>query len=285
MGWCFVGNIVIHATGEFWDEEAGRMSGSHRELGEFYAALLGVSVIRDDWVKVGRDRRTFPQIALDGVKDGIQGSAATSSYRPPRWPDPGEPQHIHLDIEVADVEVASRIATTHGASLLHDNGDHRVFADPAGHPFCLYRAEDLDEVFGEISFDFSTGTVAERRVDGGAARIARAVIDCDDPNALARFYVDLLDMELVQADDNRVMVARRDRLGLQLALQRVPDYRPPRLGDDANHQQVHLDLWFEDAADARDRAERLGATKTPHPRGNVYADPAGHPMCLLAVGQ
>ena len=285
MSWSFIGNIVIHATGETWNEEANRMEGSHRELGEFYAELLGVGVIRDDWVKVGRDTPTYPRIAFDGIKNGTAGSATPPDYRPPRWPDPAAPQHIHMDIEVADVETSAESAIKRGAALLRDNGDYRVLADPVGHPFCLYRLENVDEPFEEVSFDLSTRALTGRPVDAREPRIARAVIDCDDPHALARFYEELLAMTRVHDDHDRVVIARTDGLGMQLALQRVPDYAPPRWGDDAYHQQVHLDVWFDDAKDARARAEKLGATKTPHPRENVYADPAGHPMCLLALGQ
>jgi hypothetical protein len=285
VSWSFIGNVVIHATGETWNEEADRMEGSHRALGEFYAELLEVGVIRDDWVKVGHDMRTYPQIAFDGVKHGIVGSPLSSDYRPPRWPDPAAPQQIHMDIAVANIEAAAESAIKRGATLLRDNGEHRVFADAVGHPFCLIRSEKVDEPFEEISLDFSTGTLTARPVEAGRPRIARIILDCDHPHALADFYEQLLAMPRVHEDTDRVVIARSDSLGVQLGFQRVPAYLPPRWGEDAYHQQVHLDLWFEDAREARARAERLGAKKTPHPRENVYADPAGHPMCLLAIGQ
>ena len=50
------------------------------------------------------------------------------------WPDPAHPQQVHLDVEVEDLEAAEREVLAHGASLL------RVYADPAGHPFCLLGA-------------------------------------------------------------------------------------------------------------------------------------------------
>lgn len=66
------------------------------------------------------------------------------NYVPPQWPD-GQPQQIHLDLEVDDIAAAHREAIGAGARLLHQPGGmhdaspsgYRVYADPAGHPFCL----------------------------------------------------------------------------------------------------------------------------------------------------
>jgi hypothetical protein len=64
------------------------------------------------------------------------------NYQPPRWPDPAHPQQFHLDLEVEDLVQAQDDVLARGATLL-DAGDGRrswrVFADPAGHPFCLVR--------------------------------------------------------------------------------------------------------------------------------------------------
>lgn len=61
-----------------------------------------------------------------------------SDVRPPRWPDPDYPQQAHLDILVPDGAYGQRV-TARGAILLQDNGAHQIYADPAGHPFCLVR--------------------------------------------------------------------------------------------------------------------------------------------------
>jgi len=57
-----------------------------------------------------------------------------------RWEnDPECPQHEHLDILVDDQDAAERAVLALDATRLespHENG-FRVFADPAGHPFCL----------------------------------------------------------------------------------------------------------------------------------------------------
>jgi hypothetical protein len=59
-------------------------------------------------------------------------------YRPPRWPDAACPQQFHLDVEVADLDEAEVHVLGLGGRLLHvDTRGWRVFADPAGHPFCL----------------------------------------------------------------------------------------------------------------------------------------------------
>jgi len=59
-------------------------------------------------------------------------------YTPPRWPDPDAPQQAHLDIQVDDLDAGEARALELGATRL-PGGERkfRVFADPAGHPFCL----------------------------------------------------------------------------------------------------------------------------------------------------
>jgi hypothetical protein len=61
-----------------------------------------------------------------------------SEYNPPQWPDPANPQQAHLDILVDDLDAGGARALELGASRLDGGGERfRVFADPAGHPFCL----------------------------------------------------------------------------------------------------------------------------------------------------
>ncbi|MGA8296370.1 MAG: VOC family protein [Acidimicrobiales bacterium] len=60
---------------------------------------------------------------------------------PPEWPD-GVPQQVHLDLHVENPRAAHEVAVGLGARLLQP-GDfdaeegHQVYADPAGHPFCI----------------------------------------------------------------------------------------------------------------------------------------------------
>jgi hypothetical protein len=57
-------------------------------------------------------------------------------HRPPTWPDPAVPQQFHLDIMVEDVAAAGQRVLALGAAKLVGED---VYADPAGHPFCLVR--------------------------------------------------------------------------------------------------------------------------------------------------
>jgi hypothetical protein len=59
-------------------------------------------------------------------------------YRPPRWPDPQYPEQLHLDLSADDRESRERLALELGATRLPPQGGScPVYADPAGHPFCL----------------------------------------------------------------------------------------------------------------------------------------------------
>jgi hypothetical protein len=79
-------------------------------------------------------------------------------------------------------------------------------------------------------------------------------------------------------DDDWVVVAVNDTTS-GLAFQRAPDQRASTWPDPGVPQQVHLDIMVEDPAAAGPRVLALGATELDG--RNVYADPAGHPFCLI----
>ena len=68
-------------------------------------------------------------------------------HLPPEWPD-GTPQQIHLDLWVDDFDEAHTEVMSAGARLLQaaasteSADDFQVYADPAGHPFCLCWVKD-----------------------------------------------------------------------------------------------------------------------------------------------
>ena len=109
-------------------------------------------------------------------------------------------------------------------------------------------------------------------------RMHHVIVDCPEPAALAEFYSAVLGLPVTYRDEDFAVVAVNDTTS-GLAFQRAPDNRPPTWPDPAVPQQVHLDIMVEDVAAAGPRVLELGAIKLDGE--NVYADPAGHPFCLI----
>ena len=106
-----------------------------RGLARFYQRILGWP-IRDD----------EPDWATLRPADGSTGLSfqLETEHVPPVWPPvPGTQQmQVHVDIEVDDLAAADAVALEAGARLLssrrEDHEEVHVYADPAGHPFCLF---------------------------------------------------------------------------------------------------------------------------------------------------
>jgi predicted enzyme related to lactoylglutathione lyase len=98
----------------------------------FWAGVLGGTVdeAADDWhtILVEGRRRLAVQLAPDLVR--------------PDWPH-GQPQQLHIDLTVDDIRTSHDEVMALGARLLQPADDldaaggWQVYADPAGHPFCL----------------------------------------------------------------------------------------------------------------------------------------------------
>jgi hypothetical protein len=120
-----------------------------RRLAEFYRELLGYTYRPGDeppapnapdpkgheWLVI-RDPHGTTHIAFQQVD-----TLAEST-----WPKDGIPQQLHLDMSVPSMDAFNlqhQRATSLGAKLLFDRSDDkveplRVYADPAGHPFCIF---------------------------------------------------------------------------------------------------------------------------------------------------
>ncbi|MEU1406630.1 VOC family protein [Streptomyces sp. NPDC005728] len=108
------------------------------ELAEFYQMLLGGAVNQEDrrWA-LGEGWATLH--TPSGLVLAFQ---RVADYMPPQWPDSTRPQQFHLDFGVADLDRAQEQVLASGARMLDDGSggrSWRVYADPAGHPFCLVR--------------------------------------------------------------------------------------------------------------------------------------------------
>ncbi|SDJ40499.1 hypothetical protein SAMN05444157_3210 [Frankineae bacterium MT45] len=109
-------------------------------------------------------------------------------------------------------------------------------------------------------------------------RLHHVVLDCPDPLALATFYSRLLGDPITYASDDWVVVSTSSQAS-GLAFQLARDHRRPTWPDLAVPQQIHLDVMVEDIAAATLQVLELGAT--PLDGDDVFADPAGHPFCLV----
>jgi predicted enzyme related to lactoylglutathione lyase len=110
-------------------------------LARFYTDLLGWTIAKDE-----------PEDVAIIPPDGVAYLAIQTNrhYIRPVWPDDGRSQQmmVHLDFEVNDLEAAEASALAAGAELARyqPQDDVRVMLDPAGHPFCLYRASGTNQV-------------------------------------------------------------------------------------------------------------------------------------------
>jgi catechol-2,3-dioxygenase len=229
-------------------------------LGSFYSRLLGMQVMRTDWFVIAVDKNSSPRLAFDEDRD----------FRPPRLGDPENPQQLHLDILVDDVEAAEELVFGLGATKLEQqHAGFRTYADPAGHPFCLHQ-------------EAGSSSPAS-----GPGRIGRIVYDCFSPRSLASFYSELIGMPVRREDsERRVVISKGDDSRLDLGFQ-YAQFQPARWPDPRYPQQIHLDFHVDDGEKAQALAMQLGAIPLQPLGGScpVFADPAAHPFCLCAPGQ
>lgn len=108
-------------------------------------------------------------------------------------------------------------------------------------------------------------------------RLHHVVLDCRNPHEVAEFYSALLGRPVTYTSEDWVVVAANDTTS-GLAFQLAPDHVPPRWPDPDAPQQVHLDVMVDDVAAAIPRVLALGARRLGE---DVFADPAGHPFCLI----
>jgi catechol 2,3-dioxygenase-like lactoylglutathione lyase family enzyme len=114
-------------------------------------------------------------------------------------------------------------------------------------------------------------------------RLEKTVLDCPDPRSLGRFYAEMLGMRVNEDEEDWVVIGR-DVGWRELAFQRVPHFVPPRWPDARHPQQMHLDIRVTDVDDAERAVLALGARRLPatyESNFRVFADPAGHPFCLV----
>lgn len=105
-----------------------------RSLAEFYRQITGGEILpqteSDGWLRLETPFGSDLGFQLD------------PDHRPPHWPS-GDPQQVHLDFDVDDLDEGERSVLAIGATKADTQprpDRWRVFLDPAGHPFCLVLA-------------------------------------------------------------------------------------------------------------------------------------------------
>jgi len=120
-----------------------------RALAEFYRLLLGLQYRPGDELPTpgSPDPRGEDWLVLQDAGGGTKVAFQQVDEVPEAtWPDGPNQQMLHLDLTVptvADLDAQHDRALTLGARLLLDRSENpeeplRVYADPAGHPFCIF---------------------------------------------------------------------------------------------------------------------------------------------------
>ena len=219
------------------------------KLASFYAELTGWKQVRNvgDWITLRAD--DGQEIAFQQVAEHIA----------PQWPGQERPQQLHLDLMIDRPEEAAQRAVALGATRLADGATWITLADPAGHPFDLCQRDGI----------------------GPQMQLFAVTIDAPEASALARFYAELLGMEVTYDGPEGALVAGG---GKSLMFQQISNYTPPQWPDPAHPQQGHLDIIVDDPDHLKAtaaRAQELGATRLGG--GDTWitmADPIGHPFDL-----
>ncbi|MFC6020672.1 VOC family protein [Plantactinospora solaniradicis] len=136
-----------------------------------------------------------------------------------------------------------------------------VLADPEGNEFCV---------------------LEPREVHRDSGPIAAVVVDCADPQAIARFWGEAIDWTLHEVTDDHAVLRAAQGVGPYLEFLRTP-------GVKTVPDRVHLDLLpypDDDKAAEVARLRALGATDLDLGQGDVpwtcLVDLEGHEFCVLA---
>ncbi|GIF16567.1 VOC family protein [Actinoplanes teichomyceticus] len=121
-----------------------------RGLAEFYRQLLGLRYRPGDEPPAPGtdDAKGRDWLVLRGDGGVRLAFQQVPAFAPTTWPDTAVPQQLHLDTtvpSVAELDRQHERALSLGATLRLDRSDDpeeplRVYADPAGHTFCIFVA-------------------------------------------------------------------------------------------------------------------------------------------------
>jgi glyoxalase superfamily protein len=173
---------------------------------------------------------------------------------------------VHLDLATTSTahrtELVERLLTLGATPADVGQGDvpWTVLADPEGNEFCVLEPRESYRDTGPI---------------------ARVVVDCADPRAMARFWDEAVEWTLREVTDDRAVWRSAKGVGPYLEFVRTGVKTVP--------DRVHLDLVpdpGDDKAAEVARLRALGATDLDVGQGDVpwtcLVDPEDHEFCVLA---
>ncbi|MFY1670733.1 VOC family protein [Plantactinospora sp. WMMB334] len=183
-------------------------------------------------------------------------------------PDPETVQtRVHIDLATTSAahqaNMVARLKELGATPADVGQGDvpWTVLADPEGTVFCVLEPREIYRDTGPI---------------------AAVVVDCTDPQAMARFWGDALGWTPHDATDDYARLRAATGAGPYLEFLRTPDVQTVR-------KRAHLDLVpcpGDDQSAEVARLRTLGATPADVGQGDVpwivLADPEGNEFCVLA---
>jgi predicted enzyme related to lactoylglutathione lyase len=111
-----------------------------------------------------------------------------------------------------------------------------------------------------------------------ALDLAWVVVDCKDPEVLARFWAEVLHAEIIDSSPEEVAMRQRNGTPPNVLFGAAPDEKVVK-------NRLHFDLRPDDQDAEVARVLDLGATRVDIGQGDVtwevLADPEGNEFCIL----
>ncbi|MEU1623685.1 VOC family protein [Streptomyces sp. NPDC005722] len=186
-------------------------------------------------------------------------------------PEPGAATKNRLHLDLATTSAAHQaelvahlraLGATPGHVGQGDDVPWTVLADPEGNEFCVLEPREAYRDTGPV---------------------ARVVVDCADPRAMARFWGEATDRTPYEVTGDHAVFRSAEGVGPYLEFVRTP-------GAKTAPDRVHLDLLPYPGDDKEAEVARLrtlGATDLDLGQGDVpwtcLTDPEGHEFCVLAA--
>ncbi|QNE22200.1 VOC family protein [Kribbella qitaiheensis] len=176
---------------------------------------------------------------------------------------------VHLELATTSAahhtELVARLRDLGATSADAGQGDQprTALADPDGNLFCVRQPQEIHQDTGPI---------------------AAVVVDCADPQAMARFWGEAMDWPLHDATDDHAVLRSAKSGGPYLEFLRTPHLKHMR-------NRIHLDLLpdpVEDQLAEVARLETIGATRPNAGKDDfpwkILTDPEGNQFCVLGRG-